>query len=378
MPACNICNQPLDAPVYQSPQPVSVTSLCEVLSGSTEVFHCASCGHVQTTPMADLAAYYDKTYQILIASDDEDQLYAIVDGQNIFRTGHQVQTLLHFVDIPRHARVLDFGCAKASTLRALCERRTDVQAHTFDVSEMYRPFWDKFVPLENQATYQPKAEWREHFDLVMSFFAFEHMADPQAVLSQATALLRPGGTFYCVVPNLFTNIADFVVADHVNHFTESSLRRLFAGAGLKIERITDAAHTGAWVCCARKTALPVESGGENAAERVQEIASYWHGFGERVREFESAHRGLPGAIYGSSFYGTFITTQMRRPESVTCYLDQNPHRQNQTLLGRPIVAPERVSAEVRVIYVGLNPAHARATIQTVTALPPERYAFFHP
>ena len=380
MATCNICSESLRAPLYQSPHPVSVTSLCEVLDGRTEVFLCSGCGHVQTTPMPDLASYYDKTYQILVSSEEEDQLYSVVNGHRIFRTEHQVETLLRSVELPQAARVLDFGCAKASTLRALCQRRPDVQPHTFDVSEMYMPFWEKFVPVENQATYQPKTHWQEHFDLVTSFYAFEHMADPRAVLAQAAAMIRPGGTFYCIVPNLFSNIADLVVADHVNHFTESSLRRLFASAGLRIETITDTAHTGAWILIARKTSSPSSVVGldETVPARVEEIAAYWRGFGERVQEFETSHRGMPAAIYGSSFYGTFIATQLGQPDSVVCFIDQNPFRQNQTLLGKPIVSPEQMPAEVRAVYVGLNPSHARATIQSVTTLPPERYDFFHP
>ncbi len=379
MTACNICEEPLGPPVYRSPRPLSVTSLCEVLSGHTEVFHCSRCQHVQTTPLPDLAAYYDKTYQILVSSEEEDQLYAVVNGRRIFRTEHQVETLLRLVELPHAARVLDFGCAKAATLKALCVRRPDIQPHVFDVSEMYRGFWEKFVPAENEATYQPKTEWHGHFDVVTSFFALEHVAEPRAVLAQAASLLRSGGVFYGIVPNIFTNIADFAVADHVNHFTAPSLHRLCAVAGLGLEKIEGAAHTGAWVFVARKGAVAASAAPVDAsAARVAEISDYWRDFGDRVRVFEQAHRGDTAAIYGGGFYGTFIATQLERPEAVACFLDQNPHRQKQTLLGKSILPPERVPAEVRAVYVGLNPAHARATIQALPALSHERLVFFYP
>ena len=379
MAACNICEGPLGPPVYRSSRPFSVTSLCEVLGGHTEVFHCPCCQHVQTSPLPDLAAYYDKTYQILVSSEEEDQLYAVVNGRRVFRTEHQVETLLRLVDLPRAARVLDFGCAKASTLKALCERRPDVQPHVFDVSEMYRGFWEKFVPAENQATYRPKPEWGGRFDVVVSFFALEHVEDPRAVLAQAASLLRDGGVFYGIVPNLFTNAADFVVADHVNHFTAPSLRRLCAASDLVAEKIEEAAHTGAWVFTARKGASPASGAAvEDLGPQVREIAGYWSDFGERVRGFEVSHRGDAAAIYGAGFYGTFIATQLERPEAVSCFLDQNPHRQKQALQGKPIVPPESVPAIARVVYVGLNPAHAQATIQAVPALSGERLAFFYP
>ncbi len=379
MPTCNICGQPLGPPVYRSARPVSVTSLCEVLDGHTEVFHCPTCQHVQTTPLPDLAAYYDKTYQILVSSEEEDQLYAVANGRRIYRTEHQVETLLRLVELPLNARVLDFGCAKAATLKALCAYRSDIQPHVFDVSEMYRRFWNRFVPTENQATYQPKPEWDDFFDAVTSFFALEHVAEPRTVLAQAAALLRPNGVFYGIVPNTFTNIADFVVADHVNHFTAPSLRQLCAAAGLVLEKIEDAAHTGAWVFVARKkNAGEMVDVSDDLAPRAVEISAYWSDFGSRVRAFEQTCHDDAVAIYGAGFYGTFIATQLERPEVVVCFLDQNPHRQKQMLLGKPILPPERVPAELHAMYVGLNPIHARATIQAVPAWSPDRFAFFYP
>ncbi len=378
--ACNLCEGPLGAPVYRSPQPFGVTSLCEVIEGFTEVFLCAQCGHVQTAPMARLDAYYEHAYKILTASEDEDQLYSLEQGRRVFRTEHQVNTLLGQVDLPRGARVLDFGCAKASTLRALCQRREDVEPHVFDVSDRYRPFWDRFVPPENQRTHDAGGDWRGQFDLVMSLFALEHVASPRDVLAQAVSLLRPGGVFYGIVPCLFSNRADLIVADHVNHFTGATLQWLCALAGLKMQSIADHLHAGAWMVIARREKTsPVEPQADAAdATRVREIAEYWRGFSARVRAFEAAQDGAPVAIYGSGFYGTYIATSLCRPQAVECFLDQNPHRHSQTLMGKPILPPEQVPARVRALYVGLNPASARSAIQQVEALAASSCTVWYP
>ena len=77
-----------------------------------------------------------------------------------------------------------------------------------------------------------------------------------------------------------------------------------------------------------------------------------------MREFEKANGGEV-AIYGSGFYGTFIHSSLERPEAVACFLDQNPHRQSQTLIGKPILAPEKLPETVWRLYAGLNPRIAR-------------------
>jgi SAM-dependent methyltransferase len=375
MDACNICDEPMGAPVYESARPVSITSLCQVLDGPTRVWHCASCAHSQTAPLPALEKFYAEDYHILTASEEEDQLYAVREGQKIFRTEHQVATLLDKIEFPSNAQVLDYGCGKAATLKALRGRRDDLAPHVFDVGEQYRDFWNAFVPVENQAVNEVPAEWAGRFDAVISFFALEHVAAPKAFVAEAYRLLRDGGTFYFLVPNLFANSADLVVADHVNHFSESSLQQLLTDGGFAVREIDDTAHNSAWVVVAEKAdSTPAQPSSTTVADEVKAMAEYWHEFGDRVRAFEKANDG-EAVIYGSGFYGTFIHASLERPETVGCFLDQNPHRQQQTLLEKPILAPEALPETVRRMYVGLNPRVAREELAAID-WPKELEVFF--
>lgn len=367
---CRICAASLGGALYRSPGNCSVTSLCGLLPQSVTVHFCAHCGHLQSNELGSLPDFYATEYKILIGSEEEDQLYQVTtEGRKVFRTEHQVETLLQKVPLPDRARVLDYGCAKSSTLRALVQRRPDLVPHVFDVSAMYEPFWEQFVPAENQATFAPKPEWKESFDLVTSFFALEHVADPRGFVRSVTSLLHQGGIFYCLVPNVYANTADLVVADHVNHFSESSLRLLFATEGLEIIEATASAHTSAWVVVAKKAtnAQPVSDGMEvqRLAASATAMASYWRDFTGRVLAFEASVAGKPSAIYGSGFYGTFIATCLTSLDPVRCFLDQNPHRQKHQLMAKGILPPDALPPEVQVVYVGLNPLISR----TVAELP---------
>ena len=375
MDACNICNDPQGAPVYKSARPVSITSLCQVLDGLTRVWHCANCGHTQTAPLPVLEKFYAEDYHILTASEEEDQLYAVRAGQKIFRTEHQVATLLEKLDLPPNAQVLDYGCGKAATLKALRGHRDDVVPHVFDVGKQYRDFWNDFVPAGNQAVNEVPKEWAGRFAAVISFFALEHVAEPKAFVAEARRLLHDGGMFYFLVPNLFTNTADLVVADHVNHFSESSLHRLLSDAGFAVREIDDTTHKSAWVVVAEKTNVNSEPiPATSVADKVNTMAEYWREFGDRVRAFEKVN-DAEAAIYGSGFYGTFIHASLDRAKSVECFLDQNPHRQKQTLLDKPILAPEALPETVRRLYVGLNPRVAREELAMMD-WPQELEVFF--
>lgn len=380
---CNVCGTPFNHPIYVSLGKVSVTSLCEIYPGSTEVYFCNECGHLQTSEIKDIEAYYDQAYKILIDSDEEDQIYQVVDGRKIFRTEHQVTMFMKKVDLPPNARILDYGCAKSATFKKLLTTRPDVQVHLFDVSEMYIPFWRKFVEPQNWATYRPKEEWKGSFDVVTSFFALEHVSDPKAMLSTIAGLLKRRGIFYGVLPNVYTNTADFVVMDHVNHFSSASLMFLLENSGFEVMGIDDHTHYGAWVVVARRR----DSKGVCALKQAEvarfkeknaELAQYWGTIGTKVRKFEKDHtKCTRTAIYGSGFYGTFIATCLEDLSEVECFIDQNPFRQSKQLFEKPIVGPEKLDLGVEIIYVGLNPETARSNIEAIAEWHGRSYQFFY-
>ena len=366
--ACNVCGGRFDQPVYVSESPISVTSLCQLYKGQARVYFCNTCGHVQTTELEGIADYYDREYRILIDSEEEDQLYEVRDGTIVYRTDHQVRTLLSKLNLPQGAQILDYGCAKGATLRKLVGIRPDLSPHLFDVSRMYVPFWEKFAQESNWAVYEIPQHWNERFDVVTTFFALEHVADPAASLRTMARLLKPDGTLYGIVPNVFTNWADLVVVDHVNHYSRPSLERVLTDSGLHPLDIDDEAHTGALVFHAqrRSGALALIRRGNDVRQtggEVAQIARYWQAVGSRVRDFESSvAKNTRVAIYGSGFYGTFIAAALSHFERVVCFLDRNPYRQGKELLGKPVVAPSELPEKIDVIYVGLNPASARESI----------------
>lgn len=369
MKQCTICRGHLPPPVLETAGRWSVTSACELLEGRTRVYFCTACEHLQTEPLADLGAYYDSAYNFLADSEEEDQIYKIVDGEPVYRLEHQAKLFLEKCPPPRGARVLDYGCAKGLSLKRIRELRPDIEPALFDVSEAYVPFWRRFLKDRQWAVYRLRDEWAGAFDVVTSFFALEHVADPHAMLADVRRILKPGGLFYCVVPNVLTNNADYVVVDHVNHFTRNSLAVLLAGSGFQLLDCDDTSHEGALVFTARPALGAVEADlvdGAGARRRLEDLRRFWQGIAERVREFERAHPAQASAIYGAGFYGTYIATCLERPERIRCFVDRNPHLQGRSKLGKTIVSPEALSDDVSVVYVGLRPAIARPSIDSIS------------
>lgn len=331
--------------------------------------------------MDDVEAYYDTEYDILVASEDEDQIYEVVDGIPVYRTEHQVRTLLEKLPLGKPVALLDYGCAKSSTVRALALRAPGVTPHLFDVSSRYIPFWEKFVEPENWAVNSPKSGWHSHFDVITSFFSLEHIPTPARTMHEIARLLKPGGHFYAVVPNVATNVADLIVVDHCNHFTETSLTRLISDAGLVLLELDTKSHRGAFVAVATKPSSPVAPAALDADKVRQvraglsDISDFWDDAATRVRTYEATVVG-DAAIYGAGFYGAFIAASLSEPSIIKCHLDQNPFLQGQMFNGNPVIGPSELPGSVHNIFVGLNPAHSRRIISEVAPLRERELDYF--
>jgi hypothetical protein len=53
-------------------------------------------------------------------------------------------------------------------------------------------------------------------------------------------------------------------------------------------------------------------------------------------------------------------------------VDKSPFQQGKTLMERTVVAPEQLPAQVRTLYVGLNPVIAREALRDASWLNAER------
>ncbi len=361
---CNICGSPLGTPVYEALAGSSLTSLCERRDEQVRVWFCEGCGHLRGECLRDERHYYQVDYRILLDSDDEDQIYEVRDGHITYRTDHQIKTLQNRVDLSFNAKLLDYGCAKGSMVVRLLAARPDLQVHLFDVSPIYRERWRHIVPDNQQAVVDTPTDWLGRFDVVTSFFALEHISEPLDTVRRVASLLTPEGVFYGIVPDTFGNVADLVVIDHVNHFTSPSLHRMLRDSGFRQIVIENDVHRGALVFRATKSGelspMPVIN---SLDSQVASLASYWQSVNDSISHAEANLAGRSAAIYGSGFYGTYILNSLRNPNAVRCILDVSPFRQGKSIFGTPIVAPESLPLNVHDLFIGLNPAIARSSVE---------------
>jgi FlaA1/EpsC-like NDP-sugar epimerase len=218
-------------------------------------------------------------------------------------------------------------------------------------------------------------------DIVLSFYALEHVADLQQGLANIKALLKTGGTFYFLVPNAYSNIADFVVADHVNHFSRGSLLRMLERHGFGNVEVDAESHEAAFVVKAtlltdpKSMLSPIESFDELRSAAL-DMAGYWHQIATRIREFEETVGAGQVAVYGAGFYGNFIASTLIHSDNIACFVDRNQHLQGTKMNGKPILAPEQMPRNVTHVFVGMNPRIARSNIEAIDCWRDRQLSYF--
>ena len=375
LPSCLVCGAAVEQ-VYHSPGPNAVDSLGKLVKGKTTVFLCAACGHLQNTMPENIEAYYDTNYNILADHEEEDNLYAVINGERVFRTQHQAKVALEQVPLPKGVAVLEYGCGKALTLRHMMERRPDLDHYVFDVSRNYTNYWDQFVPKARQASYRIPASWHGRMDVVLSFFALEHTGDPVDFAKTVLTLLKPGGLAHLIVPNVYRNPGDMLVVDHVSHFSAPSLHRLLAAAGFEHVNIDDKVHEAAFIITAirpkgtAKTAAAVDPA--PVVARARELAASWNEIAKRMRAAKVAAKGQRTAIFGTAIYAMIIVAMLPDLDGIETFLDQNPFQQGKNLHGKPVIAPERLDPGIKHVFIGLNPVRAKTILANVEGFAPEK------
>jgi SAM-dependent methyltransferase len=331
------------------------------------VWSCPECGHIMTSQLLDANQYYAEDYKILLNHDDEDQIYESSAGQLIYRTQHQLKILNSKLSLSVGSRVLDYGCAKAAMPKLLVAQQPDLQMHLFDVSEMYRDHWARFLQPDRWAIHHTPEQWHGSFDAVTSFFALEHIDHPVESMKAVASLLRPDGVFYGIVPDTIGNAADFIVIDHVNHFTPASLHHALRLAGFLHIDIDRDAHRGAFVFTAKLQGLTDNKPSAQEAQKYAfQLAVYWEKIDQQLAYAHTHWAQRPSAIYGSGFYGSYIASHFGKNTALRCFLDASPYQQGKTVLDLPVLAPDALPADVEVLYVGLNPAIARQVMSQLT------------
>jgi SAM-dependent methyltransferase len=228
-----------------------------------------------------------------------------------------------------------------------------------------------WLPATACATYVLDPSWKGLFDLIAAHYVFKHIPQVVASLENLKSFLTSDGVIFFSVPDWEANPGDLLVADHVNHFTETSIRRAVRAAGMKVLRIERTLLPAAFTVVCTSTGIepvPIRPDIEKIIDVGEGCVAGLALACGRLDEKFVANRNRRSAIFGAGFYGMFILIRAFDKVPMSCFLDNNPHLWHREIFGISVLPPKSLPDDIEVVYAGLNPNRAREIVSQTPVL----------
>ena len=361
--ACRVCGSAQLEEVLTYRHLPRVTSDCLPFRDSGRLLLCPACGAAQSPgdaqwfqEIAEIYRAYDVYHQ---SGGVEQHVRDAATGQFRRRSDVLADRLAATNGVPSSGKLVDIGCGTGVTLKVFSERG-GWQLHGLDQDQRNLPFLEKlpgFVALHTCAL----SELPGCFDLITMVHSLEHFPEPAAVLRDLRSRVAPGGRLLIQVPNAEANPFEYLVADHMIHFSAATLAVLAARAGFATDP-PSASLSNDWI--AKELSLITEPASEispaidTAVDQGQQVRGQIEWLWQLVREAESAARRVESrrfGLFGSSIAATWLAGVLG--DRISFFVEEDANRIGREHLGRPILGVDQVPAGA-LVYIALAPVIA--------------------
>lgn len=333
-----------------------ITSDCKPFPAGGRLRECRACGAAQKAPTARWREEIARIYAQYMPYHQAEGVEQIVLDSNTGTLRRRSEVILsrlrRYCDFPAAAHALDVGCGSGATLRVMAREFPDWRLYGLELDSRNHAHLHSLPGV--QAIFDCPAERiGETFDLITSIHALEHFDRPLDILRALRARANPGAWLFIQTPNLLENPFDVVVADHFMHYSPQSLAMGVRLAGFEVVGM----HTD-WVSKENSLlarATPAGSVDAAAVPRGVAAANVTWLAGALAQARASAREARSFGIFGTSIAATWFASALGG--AVDFFVDEDPLRQQQRFMDRPVLPPERVPAQARVL-LALAPATA--------------------
>jgi len=252
---CEYCDAADVEPVNEAGPPC-LTGDFHVLDAVIRNVMCRACGTVWNTGTASSSALqqFYEAYAKKTTDTSEDDLLFDASGSVETLGRNQIAFLEQHLGRPDRGRVLDVGCGKGTLLALFAESfpgwdRVGIEPSAAAAAIARGSGLTVHEGMLDTVTIEPSS-----VDLVTIVHVLEHAASPMSALDAIHRALRPGGLVFIEVPNMLdaNMFYDFLLHEHLFHFSPDTLSRLLTHQGFAIEAVQPSTTYGALRVIARK------------------------------------------------------------------------------------------------------------------------------
>lgn len=344
-----------------------VTSDCQPYHRGGRLCVCRNCGCAQKVMdhawRAEVNQIYE-AYSIYHQSDGVEQaVFDQVSGQASARSSRLLECLRAHVELPDVGRLLDLGAGNGALLRTFGRFWPLWSLVGSELNEKYRQDVESIDKVEALYTCAP-AVIPGTFNVISMVHVLEHIPGPRGFLAGLWDKLEWGGLLVIEIPDYQQSPFDLLIADHCTHFTVATATESIHAAGYDVVRIATDWIPKELTVVARKTeqkqwnrtGIPASDSFDSVVGCLQWLNSIV------AAALEISKAGNLGLL-GTSIAATWLFGELGN--SVSFFVDEDPHRAGKTFMGRPVHHPSEVPAGSHV-FIAMPTKLAEVVRQRVT------------
>lgn len=202
---------------------------------------CTGCGLIMTNPRPfkeEIEGFYKNHYREYYQNIDYPSIEYIKRYQKHKRADYVTDFLHKNEVIPRKQRILDFGCAEGSLIKAL-KKYPALMIDGIEPNPSFASFAFEYTGCNIYSSLEALREASVNpYDLIIVNHVLEHMLDPVSFLKELGEFLNAQGLLFIDVPALenYKSVESLHIG-HVFHFCRRSLEMITAVSGYSVNLI---------------------------------------------------------------------------------------------------------------------------------------------
>lgn len=211
--------------------------IAEPFVAITGAWTCQSCSYVECRPRPsreELDALYGNIGYHRFTTVREDLLLEVRAYDDFARRLTRV--------VPPGALVIEVGAATGALVKAMHQRGLDAKG--IDISSAAAQVARDLLDVDVQTAPVEEASYPDSVQAIVAFHVLEHLLKPATFLASAGEALPPGGWLILEVPDyaarmrlqLGSDWPYYIPGEHLQHFSEESLRNILPRFGFAVRR----------------------------------------------------------------------------------------------------------------------------------------------
>lgn len=334
---CRVCNGK-ELALSDMPTNSFITSDCNKWQGSKPQFYVCDCkyvGKVLNDSYKDSLDLSYKSYEPYWqnrkpgtpnAAVSEQKSLDITSSKFLSRSDLLVSYLFNKTSLLEEkytpCTILEYGCGSAPFIDAL--ENSVIGNYVVDLADLNdinyeviskKSRFRKFYNITNQILDQT-------YDLITLVHVLEHVDNPVVLLNNLSKSLTDNGKILVQIPNSLINPFDFIIADHLSHFSLANIIKLIQKTDLKVFDYSVEIVPKEITLLLGKNKNEIEL--PNFEDKLALPINFFYDYENLINKLTSEHEIF---IFGTSIGALWLTSEIqRRGLKIAAYLDEDEGR----------------------------------------------------